>query len=186
VQAELKLTEEQTKKVKQFGERLQRDPFRKGRPLSPEEWKAKFEELPAQEKALRDMLRPEQARRLRQVALQQRGPDAFNDPAVAQALRLTPEQREKVRKLHEEAHRFGPGGPRPGNPWEQIVSLLTDEQRAQWQELTGEPFKGKIQPPHPNFGGPWHGHRDGPPRGGPRRPDRSPPGGPDRNVRPTG
>jgi serine/threonine protein kinase len=171
VQEELKLSEEQVRQVKRAEEK-RRDAFHKLRGLSPDEWRAKAEEFWGDpEKVLADLLRPEQVRRLRQVALQQRGSEAFADPEVARVLLLSPEQKDKIRALQEETHRslraaFRPG-PRPDGwkkaeeVWkserEQAMQVLTDEQRARWQELTGEPFRGEVRPPFPPGFGPRRG-----------------------------
>ncbi|MBX9790137.1 MAG: protein kinase [Pirellulales bacterium] len=58
-------------------------------------------------------LEPQQKSRLDQLALQQRGPFAFRDPAVVKALQLTDEQREQIAKIIEEERPRGPG--RPGH-----------------------------------------------------------------------
>src|SRR5262249_53955372 len=47
-------------------------------------------------------LPPPQRFRLRQLALQAEGPAAFRDPDVVEALKLSPEQRERIRTLEEE------------------------------------------------------------------------------------
>jgi serine/threonine protein kinase len=179
VQEELKLSGEQVRQVKQIEDR-RREAFHKLRHLSPAEWRARAEEFWEEpEKVLADLLRPEQARRLRQIALQQRGTEAFTDPEVARLLLLGPEQKDKIRSLQEEIHRslrsafrFGPrvdGWKKAEEAWknerEQALQVLTDAQRARWQELTGPPFRGEVRPPYlPGFG---------PHRGAPREPRRS-------------
>lgn len=178
IQDDLKLTEDQVKKVDQLWDR-RREAFREFRNLSVEEWQTKFEELAAQETAVTALLQPEQARRLRQIALQQRGTEAFNDPEVVAVLRLTPDQQEKIRSLQDEGRRFPWGGPRFGDArpdegrkpedwwkknWDQLLGMLSDEQKSRWQELTGEPFKGKLRPPFRGGFGP----RPGQPPWGPR------------------
>jgi hypothetical protein len=76
------------------------------------------------------LLTPDQAKRLDQIALQQRGPFAFRQPAVIAALGLTGEQREQIAQvIHEERprppkhrgfdhgpHGFGDRGPRDHGP----------------------------------------------------------------------
>src|SRR5262249_29146171 len=63
---------------------------------------------------LEQLLKPEQFRRFKQIALQQRGPFAFSDPDVAADLRLTPEQKEQVRAIQDEM--MESGGPKLGPP----------------------------------------------------------------------
>ena len=119
-----------------------------------------------------------------------RGPMAFRDPAVVAALRLTDEQKDRI-KLIQAERMFGPGpgGPRPDfgrhesprgpGPHfgpkdrgpedkgpdemrradvERVLALLTDDQRARWQELTGRAFAG-CRPPFGRFGSPPPGDR---------------------------
>ena len=99
------------------------------------------------------ILTPPQRLRLRQIFLQVRGPMAFNEPEVVEALQLTADQRQQIRVLQ-----IGPfgrpggffGGPPPKGPWggpeefarvtEQILNSLTPEQREKWRALTGKPF----------------------------------------------
>jgi tetratricopeptide (TPR) repeat protein len=178
VQEELKLSEEQVRQVKQAEEK-RREAFHKLRHLAPGEWRGRAEELWGDtEKVLADLLRPEQARRLRQVALQQRGTEAFADPEIACVLQLAPEQKEKIRALQEETHRTVRSFFSRGARWDawkkaeeawkneqkQALLVFADEQRARWQELTGEPFRGEVRPPYREGFGPHHG--------GPRDPRR--------------
>jgi hypothetical protein len=131
--------------------------MRNFRNLSPEEWREKFQELEEQESSLASLLRPEQTTRLRQIGVQMRGTDAFNDPDVARSLGLSTAQKEKIRLLQDEARltwaQFGWGDVRESDrrrveeAWrsarEQIQALLTDEQKERWKDLSGEPFKGR-------------------------------------------
>jgi hypothetical protein len=174
VQKELNLSADQVRQVNRLAHQ-RRAAFWESCDLSREESRTRFEELAAQERALVEGLRPEQAGRLRQIAWQRQGPGALHDPEVAAALGLTNEQKQKIRAI--EAHRppwgphrpggppgWGPGGPHPrGRPkpedlwrgsWGQLLSVLTAEQKAKWKELTGEPFKGEVRPPHPGGVGP--------------------------------
>jgi hypothetical protein len=50
---------------------------------------------------------------------------------------------EEARKKREEEARNATD--------EKLMNVLTNEQKTQWKELTGEPFKGEIQ--RPPFGG---------------------------------
>jgi serine/threonine protein kinase len=162
VQEDLQLSDEQAKQVVQLWDK-RHEAFRDSHQLSPEEWRAKFDELAAQETALAQLLRPEQARRLQQIALQQRGTTAFGDPEVAKTLQLTHEQKERIWAIQDETRQvlwaayhagdLGPEGRKKledlwRNAREQVLAVLTDEQKARWKELTGEPFKGKLFPPY--------------------------------------
>jgi hypothetical protein len=128
-------------------------------------------------------LQPEQLNRLQQIVFQLRGPQAFGNPELADALQLTPEQRERVRMIQDDRRGpggppffgggpgFMPGGPRadwsppwqggfrppnkpqPGDPKkpaeqaleEQLMNVLTAEQKTKWQEMLGAPFRGELR-----------------------------------------
>ena len=83
------------------------------------------------EKKLAEILSEKQLARLKQIALQLQGPRALLASEAAKKLELTEEQREKIRRLSR----------KNGKP---LKTILTDQQWKQWQEMIGEPFKGKI------------------------------------------
>ncbi len=66
------------------------------------------EEIKAHEADVTKLLSVEQLKRLGQIGLQMRGPTAFHETEVIAALKLTADQREKLRKLDD-----GPFGGRP-------------------------------------------------------------------------
>src|SRR5579864_22936 len=90
VQKELKLDSAQTEKVAKYVEETmakRREQFQKIQDLPQEERGEKMQELRRTanvetQKALRDLLKPEQIKRFNQIELQQRGIMAFSDPAV--------------------------------------------------------------------------------------------------------
>src|SRR5207253_4066195 len=111
---------------------------------------------------------------LKQIAWQEGGASAFSDDELLEALQLTEEQKERIRATQEEARRtmlFGPRprGPRPedwkkaADSWknarDKVLAVLTAEQKATWEELIGEPFKGEIRLLFPSSSGlrpsPW-------------------------------
>jgi serine/threonine protein kinase len=155
VREDLKLTEEQVREIGRLT-RQPRDGGMERRRLSPEEWQA-------QERAVIDVLRPEQARRLKEIALQQRGVHALASRDVADDLGLSSEQRARIRAIQDAARR-GMSGPKDARQdalraaGEQVLNVLTAEQKARWKDMTGEPFRGTVRL---EFGGPF-----GP--GGPR------------------
>jgi serine/threonine protein kinase len=144
-----------------------------------------LEEARANEADVSAILTAAQVKRLGQINLQWQGPRAFREPEVVRELKLTPDQRERIRGIEGEV--FFVFGPKPGGPGgppifggpggvrgvspeqqvrvatEKIVALLTPDQVERWKGLVGEPYTGPI--------------RLGPPipldRGGP--PDRGPP-----------
>jgi Spy/CpxP family protein refolding chaperone len=157
VQKELKLSDEQVSKVKELGEK-QRESFRDFQNLSREERQARTKEM---EKAVTDLLKPEQAKRLKQISLQQRGGGALTDEEVQKTLNLSAEQVEKVRAIEQDGRAamkelFQPGGdPQEGfkkmqefrkTQNEKFLNVLTPDQKTKWKELVGEEFKGEIKP----------------------------------------
>jgi serine/threonine protein kinase len=108
------------------------------------------------EKKLEEILTPEQSKRLSQIALQQRGSQAFRDAEVIAALQLTAEQKEQVRSILDRPRRplivevngaqvTPVEAPKPPEPRKKTLDLLlgvlTDEQKAKWQELVGKPVE---------------------------------------------
>jgi len=155
VQEELKMSEEQTKKVTEMQEK-QRENFKGGKDLSKEERMKKFEETAkANEKAIGEILKPEQTKRLKQITLQQAGSRAFSDPDVVSALKITDEQKEKLKTIQEDLRKemtdLGKDGGREKfqeirkKGEEKALGVLTDTQKKEFKDLTGEPFKGKIE-----------------------------------------
>ena len=100
-----------------------------------------------------------QRQRLRQIYVQFRGPSAFTELDVIEALDLTPAQRQHIKLLQNEGmNGFGfsalsylgkiggmpqklPGGLDPGvKVMDKIMEYLTPAQRETWHTLTGAPF----------------------------------------------
>ncbi|HMF11423.1 MAG TPA: serine/threonine-protein kinase, partial [Gemmataceae bacterium] len=125
------------------------------------------------EKALAAILDERQLKRLGQIALQSQGTLPFHESRVIDALHLTAEQKQKIRGIEGSMFfpgmRPGPpgrGGPvAPGKHREDPIrnavgrilqEALTEEQRARWRELIGEPFQGQAfyPPPPPGRPGP--------------------------------
>jgi serine/threonine protein kinase len=135
----------------------------------------------AHEAVLAGLLTPAQIHRYKQIAIQWQGLAAFKEPEIVKALALSSEQRSQIREIERETFfrpfgqggpgRMGPGGPPPHErpPHErlprdrqhaiaQVLDLLSTEQRATWQELTGPEFwdfgdgpPGMFGPPGPEF-----------------------------------
>jgi len=166
VQEELKLSEDQVKKLQEF-QTSQREKFQGLRDLSEDERRQKFQELAKEsEKVVDETLKPEQKKRLKQISLQlqlRQGTRAYSSPEVASALQLTDEQKDKLKTIGEESQKAGrelfqPGGDRDEarkkfeelrkQTQEKVMGVLTDEQKSKLKELQGEPFKGRL-----DFGG---------------------------------
>jgi hypothetical protein len=172
VQKELKLTEDQVTKAKETVQATRekfQDEFAKLQDLDQSERFPKMAEINAKMTeetytALAKDWKPEQVKRLKQLGVQQGGLQAFMSPAVEKALKLTDEQKEKVRgfqgEMGEEMRGLFGGGGDPQDAAKKMaalrkeftakgVAILTDDQKKEWKELTGEPFEFPAVP----FGG---------------------------------
>jgi hypothetical protein len=175
VQEELQLSESQVKEFLRMSN--QRQEIRNGsRGWTREEWNATVQQLLEYETALLAGLLPKQTERLQQIALQRRVPSALADADVAERLRLTEAQKEQIRAVQEEARaaRRPPWGHGRASPDEgrrpesfgvgtsdRLLLMLTEEQKAHWEQMLGTPFKGEIR---------WERPPGRPPRPDSRRP----------------
>lgn len=112
------------------------------------------EELEGANNEVEKILKPAQMTRLKQVARQQGGPSAYLSAENAKDLKITDEQKTKLKKistdLQEETMALFQGGFSPETrekmqmlnkeASEKAAGVLTDEQKSKWKELTGEPF----------------------------------------------
>lgn len=118
-----------------------------------------LERARADEAEVNQVLNPTQQRRVRQIALQLEGIGIFQESDVVAALELTRHQRARIREIEERAaferrwkppsksgtpSQSGPPKPPRPTPMAQILELLSEAQRRQWNELIGKPFKGKV------------------------------------------
>ncbi len=168
VQEELKLTDEQKDKLEEhLRERLPdfMQFFQSLDGVPGEEREKKLQEFRkmAQEKltpVLKDTLKEDQSKRLRQLGLQQEGAFAIwhGAPEIAKELKITDDQRKqfmaivqdmqkKVQPLIKEAQSGGnPEEIRPKvmklrkESEDKVEALLTDAQKKQWKEMLGKPF----------------------------------------------
>jgi hypothetical protein len=92
------------------------------------------------------VLKPDQAKRLRQIALQAKGPGAFLRDDVKAALKYTPEQEKTLADQVDAAWdqlRVG-GAQTAGEAYDAVMTKLVDgltkQQRKTWEDLTGKPF----------------------------------------------
>jgi hypothetical protein len=160
IQEELKLDKDQAAKVTEALKKQMT--VRQGiRDLEADERPKKIAELDKEsEKLAQGILKPEQAKRLKQIMLQVVGARAFQQPDVVAALKLTDAQKEQVADVMKEIGDQvkglrGPGGSpaavqkkmqeltKTGR--EKIVKTLTPEQQAKWKEMSGDPFKGELR-----------------------------------------
>jgi Spy/CpxP family protein refolding chaperone len=168
VQKELKLTDEQKTKVKEFAD-AQRAKMADLRPQPGEQpdrekmqaaMKAATE---ASDKFVKDTLNADQQKRIKQIQYQAMGMRAFSNEDVAKALSLTDEQKEKIKTLGADAQKdmqdlradLQGGGDAATEARKKMTSLnkeylakatdtLTADQKKTWKDMTGEPVDPSI------------------------------------------
>jgi Spy/CpxP family protein refolding chaperone len=133
VQKELKLTDDQVKKLEQLVEQMHARTVPKAEATSPEQRKANAAEImkgrgEGIQNKLREILTPEQLKRLHEIGLQLRGPMALADPQVLEQLNFTDEQRQKLAEIRQKVV-------------EETMNLLTAEQRAAFEKMKGAKFE---------------------------------------------
>jgi Spy/CpxP family protein refolding chaperone len=173
VEQELKLTPDQVQRAQDVGEK-QLKQLQGIRSLPREEAAQKLVEAhQTADKELQTVLSPEQFARLRQIGLQQMGPMTLGRPDVADAVGLTPEQRQKIRELHEQLIQSAMKGMQSDATGRaklreirakisglqdtiarvkaekketeaKVLELLTDEQKAKWASEQGPRFEGEL------------------------------------------
>ena len=112
------------------------------------------------ETELSAILSGEQLQRLRQIALQWQGPGGLRELSVANSLKLTHEQKARIRQIDDTSSGrgdrggFGSSSPTPTNKdqrhrtaMEQVRAVLTPEQRDQWLQMAGRPYEGPLTYP---------------------------------------
>lgn len=174
VRSELELTDDQMERIRAASEKARegldfREMFRDFRDLTEEQRTARMEEIrtkmterqEATRKELDTILLPQQSKRLKQIATQQRmrgGPGGgnVNSDFLAEELKLTDEQKQKLaakaqeveQKLRERLTKLRKDAE------DEILSVLTVEQRATLKDLTGDPFELRFGPPGQRGGQP--------------------------------
>ncbi len=176
VREDLKVTDEQAEKLKEWQ--------RESGPKMREMMKEKMKDVPQDErrekmaamqgemtaavyKELAGVLKPDQVKRLKQISLQVDGLRAFANPETAKMLKVTDDQKEKLKTVTDDVAKemrdlggeYGvqfPGG-RPADAdkakefdkksaaltksaMSKVMAVMTAEQKAQYKELAGEPI----------------------------------------------
>jgi Spy/CpxP family protein refolding chaperone len=162
VQKELKLTSDQTTKVKEAYDK-QKQEAQALRELQGDARQERVRELMrADQKTMHEILQPDQQKRLRQIMLQEQGAPAFAHPRVARELNISDDQEQKIEDLLDAAgrkmHSLYRGGQETASRQQaedldkqtttSILDVLTPEQKMKWKQLVGEPFHGEIPPPN--------------------------------------
>lgn len=171
VQKELKLSDEQIKKVKDVTAQIREKHQEELQSLRSMDQEERREKGPAimraineeTEKALGEILKPEQMNRLKQISLQQRGAQAFTEPKVQEELKLTDDQKDKIKTINEDAQKeareifqSGQGGgdfqeimkkmnTLRSETFDKVKGILTDDQKKTWESMTGGPFEVKFE-----------------------------------------
>jgi hypothetical protein len=176
VQKELDMSDEQAEKAKKVTDAVSekhKDDRAKLQDLQGDERRQKAQELNAQVreeelKDLADVLKPEQTKRLKQLALQQAsqfaGPGIFLTPDVEKALSLNDKQKDDLKTISEDFGKqrreaFSGGGGGGFNPetlkkmqemrkeaMDNALKVLDDKQKETWKDLTGKEFEFRFQP----------------------------------------
>jgi hypothetical protein len=114
--------------------------------------------------AVKDILDKDQMARIKQLQIQRRGYEAFSDPEVQKALKITDAQKDDIKKIAEDTRaemgKLFQGGFNPQNfekiaalgkeASEKIQKVLTDEQKKAYEELRGKAFEFPRPGPRPN------------------------------------
>lgn len=174
VQQELKLDSGQAEKLRQLGQELgqkAREQFSSLQDLQGDERRQKMEELTKTlneevRAALKGTLKAEQITRFEQISRQQMGIRAFADSGVVSALKLTDDQKSKLKDIAQEIDQkrrdlfqdAQNGGDRQAmfqkmtaltkEGTEKATALLTADQKKSWEELLGKPFEVVRQRPN--------------------------------------
>jgi len=170
VQTELKATEDQTSKLTTLAEEIrgkQREAFQGLQDLSDDERRTKMQEIQKTiqadiDKGLGDILKADQIKRFHQIQLQQAGATGLLQARVDEALKLTDEQKGKIRDINQETMTQMQGlreefqNDREGamkkvaeirkSANEKALAVLTDSQKTTYKGLVGSPFEIKIEP----------------------------------------
>jgi Spy/CpxP family protein refolding chaperone len=169
VQKELKLDDKQVLKAEELDEKMSEEAQEKFQGLQDLEGQERFAKMQqigreinaSALKQAGEFLKPEQVTRLKQIACQVRGPQAFSDPEVVSKLNLTDAQKsavegiqrdsmQEMRTIFEENREDREAmRKKMGELRKQILSKiegeLNDEQRKTWKELLGSPFEIKFE-----------------------------------------
>lgn len=159
VQKELKLNDEEARKVHEFVGRQWKRAQEVDR-LGAERRRQAFLEMTKQnEKFVDEVLKPEQRKRLHQIALQVAGLLCVTRESVARELKLTDDQKQEAHRLQQRARKEMQellDSTTAANRKEKLkeleatsrhrlMELLTDEQEAKWNKMVGPRFERRFR-----------------------------------------
>lgn len=171
VQKELKLDDSQVTKVTKIADDMrtkQREAMQALGGLSPEERREKGMALNRSmssdtNKALIEIFKPDQTKRYHQIRRQVGGADTFSDPSVASELKLTDDQKTKIKDLlssqqaqmreifatiqDDREGAMKKMAEMRKEIKDKIVALMSADQKKTWEILLGEPFDYVATPP---------------------------------------
>jgi Spy/CpxP family protein refolding chaperone len=155
VQKDLQLTDDQKSSIGKLYDNV-RVSLARLQGLSPEERRTKMQELRKdQEEKVSSILDAKQKARVKEIELQQLGGFALADKAVAEALKLTDDQVNKIKELTDgfnkemrdafQAARNGGDATAARDTFtkirkegsEKLLAILTDEQKASFEKMKG-------------------------------------------------
>lgn len=160
VQKELNISDDQKTKLREAMEKVRednKDIIAKGRDMTRED----FEKLgKASNEAIAKVLDDKQMKRFRQIQLQAQGPGAFMIPDVQSKLKLSDDQKGKIRKINEESgekmRELFQGGFNEETQKKmtdlrketmtKATGVLNADQKKTWQEMAGKPFELRFGP----------------------------------------
>lgn len=157
IQTELKLTEDQIKKIEAATPEGLRD-------MEPE---ARDKAVAKMQEDIKAVLTPAQNRRVREISLQMQGPRALTQPDVAKELGLSAAQVAEIEKAIEIPRpEGGQGAPQPGGAGAQpggggfdreafakareeankkALAVLTADQKKKWEAMLGKKFELQMR-----------------------------------------
>jgi Spy/CpxP family protein refolding chaperone len=174
VQAEIKATEDQVSKLTALGDNMRTkatEAREAAKDLSQEERQAKMRELMTKgqadmDKALGDILKPEQLKRIHEIQVQTAGAMGLTMGRVGDKLKLTDDEKQKIRDLNQEVGQqmreiFSSAQDDREGAMKKMTALrketlakalkvLTADQKNAYDELAGKPFEIKMEPPRRN------------------------------------
>jgi Spy/CpxP family protein refolding chaperone len=166
VQKELKLSDDQVQKVTKIVENTRTKMREKFEDIPQDERREKMPAIMKElndsaRKELKDVLKADQLARLDQISLQQRGYTALMDSEVADKLKLTGDQKTKIKEMNDEAGSQireifqNAGDDRQAamqkiqtlrkETNEKVMNVLSADQKSTWKEMTGTPFEVRFE-----------------------------------------